>query len=142
MSKRWIKNERTDRPSIPRTEEERASDSSPETCYAVINLNEIKEAMRDILPGPWRYEPDNGTVWSEHGRRATPNSNLLSRVCDATGKWAMHDPTYEFIINANLRFIAQCREWIPALVSEVEKLRLQTGGPAPPEANGEATPTT
>ena len=96
---------------------------APATCYAAVELEEIKTALASVLPGPWRYDHDGGVVWASEAVKPTPDSNAISRVCDATGRWALHDPTHEAQIVANLKFIAKCREWIPALVAEVEQLR-------------------
>jgi len=85
-------------------------------------LAEIKVLLAAILPAPW-YVDNEGSVWSARSVKPTPESNLLSRVCDATARWAFHDPTHETTIRANLDFIAQARTWIPQLVAEVERLK-------------------
>lgn len=103
--------------------ETRGGSCAPAICYAAVELEEIKSALASVLPGPWRYDHDGGVVWASEAVKPTPDSNALSRVCDATGRWALHDPTHEAQIVANLNFIAKCREWIPALVAEVEQLR-------------------
>ena len=46
-------------------------------------------------------------------------------MCDASNLWALYDPTHAPLIRGNLEFIAAAREWIPALVAEVERLRAE-----------------
>ena len=103
--------------------ERRQANDQAEPLPPAVELEEIKSVLATVLPGPWRYDHDGGVIWASEAVKPTPDSNALSRVCDATGRWALHDPTHEAQILANLNFIARCREWIPALVSEVEKLR-------------------
>lgn len=100
-----------------------------------VELEQIKDALKTVLPGPWWYDHDGGVVWAHESVKPTPESNAINRVCDATGRWATHDPTHETQIKANLIFIAKCREWIPALVAEVERLRHQNAPHEPRGAN-------
>ena len=90
-----------------------------------INLYPIKAALAKILPGPWRYDASNDCVWAKKSVKPTAESNPLDRVCDASNPWALYDPTHAPLIRANLEFIAAAREWIPALVAEVEQLRAE-----------------
>lgn len=92
------------------------------TPTPTLNLTEIKAALNAILPGPWKYDADLRTVWASMPEPNEP-SNALGRVCDASQRWAYHDPAQEATIRANLEFIAKAREWVPALVAEVERLR-------------------
>jgi len=104
----------------------------PNACSDAVELEEIKSALATVLPGPWKYDHDGGVVWASEAVKPTADSNAISRVCDATGRWALHDPTHEAKIVANLKFIAKCREWIPALVAEVERLRHQNAALSEP----------
>lgn len=88
-----------------------------------MNLSEIQESLSKVLPGPWKYNHSDGVVWASEAVKLSPESNPLGRVCDASGRWALHDPSHEAQIKANLEFIANCRQWIPALIEEVERLK-------------------
>lgn len=83
----------------------------------MIKLNEIKEALSNITPGPWReYAPEiDGKI------------NKMYRALDA-GRGFLNDEGNGFGIHAYIspvdaHFIANAPEWITSLVSQVEEMQ-------------------
>lgn len=76
-------------------------------------LAAIEAQLNTILPPPWRYDEDYDCVWS------SAPVGTLGRVCDASARWATHDPEQVKQIKANMEFIASAPQTIQMLIDEI-----------------------
>lgn len=95
-------------------------------------LNAIKERVANATPGPW--EVCNGTdvftpLGSENKAGIQANHNdgwYIAKTNEGTTSVGDEEISLSFSEqNANARFISSCRQDIPALVAEVERLRAE-----------------
>ena len=91
-----------------------------------LDLEEIKQAEAAATRGPWLVRPNKWDDWGLiRGGDGYPvcETGMSARYThDDIGKF----PNGPTPILENAHFIAKSREWIPALVAEVERLREHT----------------
>jgi hypothetical protein len=73
-------------------------------------LQEIKDALAKITPGPWQYDCEGDMVW------AGTTKNPQGHICDVRG-FGENLP-----MNDNGDFIAKAPEYVEYLLARIEKL--------------------